>query len=148
MSFSPDGKYLAVGKRLENVINIWDVEKPTEVKILKGHAGGIRALAFSPDGKFLASGSDDATLCLWKVENLEKEKTLKGSGWAIEALAYSPDGKYLAYGGFGTVYLCPTDELEKCKLLNLDKKTVNSLAFGQYRFLASGGDDYLFAYGI
>jgi WD40 repeat protein len=34
--------------------------------ILRGHEGGIRAVAYSPDGRLIASGSDDSTVLVWQ----------------------------------------------------------------------------------
>jgi len=65
---------------------------------LKGHSGGVYALAFSPDGKVLASGSWDDIVQLWDPAIGACLATLKGYSGGVYALAFSPDGKVLASG--------------------------------------------------
>jgi WD40 repeat protein len=66
MTFSPDGKTLAVGCD-DGTITLWDVAKDKEIATLKGHTKEIEALTYSADGKMLASGSADKTIKLWDV---------------------------------------------------------------------------------
>lgn len=65
MSFSPDGRFLALGtcgEREENShckigkIQIWDTDRQELVGVLSGQSDNATSVAFSPDGKLLASG--------------------------------------------------------------------------------------------
>src|SRR6476620_9871020 len=59
VSFSPDGKLLAMG---EDNVHVWDVtgDTPREFAIFKTRVGfGLRSIQFSPDGKLLACGGCD-----------------------------------------------------------------------------------------
>ena len=40
-----------------------------ECNVLRGHTGGIVAMAFSPDGNYLATAGTDRRLCIWNVKN-------------------------------------------------------------------------------
>jgi WD40 repeat protein len=68
------------------------------LRVLKGHAGAITALAFDPSGKILASGSADHTLRLWDPASGRELRTLSGHRDAVEAVAFSRDGRTLASG--------------------------------------------------
>ena len=45
----------------------WHVKSGTEIRMLTGHNGEVKALAFSPDGKQLLSGSKDGTIKTWML---------------------------------------------------------------------------------
>jgi WD40 repeat protein len=68
MSFSPDGKRLALGIQ-DGTIKLWDVVKDKELALLHGHTDRVSCLAFSADGEKLVSGSWDKTIKLSPVRN-------------------------------------------------------------------------------
>ena len=61
---------------------------------LKGHTGGIGALALGLDGK-IYSGSNDKTIRVWSGVDGALLCTLPGNGWRVlwHALAVGPEGK-------------------------------------------------------
>jgi len=67
---------------------------------LRGHIGGIHAVALAPNGKTLASaGVLDSQVRLWDVEARKEQATLQqGTGANVYCVAFSPDGKFLASG--------------------------------------------------
>jgi WD40 repeat protein len=99
VSFSPNGKILAVGSRnRDNVasVQIWETKNWTKVVQLMKHNGAIRSVAFAPDGSLLASGSEDNTIKVWRVGSWQLVTTLKGCGWHIQGVVFSPEGRLLA----------------------------------------------------
>jgi RNA polymerase sigma factor (sigma-70 family) len=71
LSFSPDGKYLAVGGAEHNVY-LLDVGTGAVIRHFEGHYSDLTTLAFAPDGKSLASGSADTTILIWQVDALPR----------------------------------------------------------------------------
>lgn len=87
----------------------------SEIAVLDGHAGGVRAVAFTPDGAVLATGGADAVR-LWKMASrrpfaafglhggrnaptvANRHDSLVNSTLGVLAVAFSPDGRILATG--------------------------------------------------
>ena len=68
VSFSPDGKLLAVGDCFSNTVFVWNVDSQKIIATLVGHADSVNSVSFAPNGKTLASASEDGTVKLWDVE--------------------------------------------------------------------------------
>jgi WD40 repeat protein len=97
LSFSPDGKMLAVG-HVDGAIHLFDLTRGEEVKVKLRHEDMVSCLAFSPDGKTLASGGTDTNLKLWDVGGCrsgDPRRELYRQPSAITALAYAGGGKWL-----------------------------------------------------
>jgi WD40 repeat protein len=99
VSFSPDGKMLAIGY-LEGHLQLWDLGEEKLIRELEGYQGGVLDLAFSPDGKTLAAifGYPDIAIQLWTVPEGERLFSIKGHEWTYEfsQVVFSPDGQTLA----------------------------------------------------
>ena len=66
MTFSSDGRYLAVGGR-DGAILLLQAPSFELAGMLRGHEVSVSALAFAPDDATLASGGFDSTIRLWHV---------------------------------------------------------------------------------
>ncbi len=102
VSFSPDGKTLAVGS-YDGQITLLSVET-NHGRSFQAHAGNISSVAFDASGtRLLTNGTDDNEIRLWEV-NIEPPKLLQRithstfpvstsfNGWAN----LSPDGQWIA----------------------------------------------------
>src|SRR5262249_35957297 len=106
VTFSPDGKTLAVGV-IDDGIHLWDVSGPTPRERLaspKAHKGDLGQLAFAPDGKTLASCGQDGTIRLWDLTSDKPRERAVIQDRArqlisFDCVAFAPDGKSLAAGG-------------------------------------------------
>jgi ankyrin repeat protein/WD40 repeat protein len=97
VTFSPDGKALAVGSgdwlgRPKPVIEIWDLDKKAVVKTLAGHAFDIISLAFSKDGNTLSSADAQGILKLWDLTSGKMLHSMGEEDFHIK-MAVSPDGR-------------------------------------------------------
>ncbi len=105
LSFSPDGKVLAVEGIKPASVRLLDVMTGKEVSRFTGHRNGVLGAAISPDGKTIASVGYDETIRWW---DRASGKELRKATWREPPaylqgtrirLAFSPDGKTLVSAG-------------------------------------------------
>ncbi len=122
--FSPDGKLLAIvfdkdyrqKARIDNKIQLWEVESGNHISTFTGQEEQIKCIAFSPDSKTIACGGSwrDKQIYLWDIET-DTYKSFKDPSWkdkvdrihgVSSTLAFSPNGQTLASGmEQGDIYL-------------------------------------------
>jgi WD40 repeat protein len=112
-AFSPDGRLLAVGNYMNDVV-VWDTRSPERPLIsFASHGEAPKALAFSPDGQTLATGGDDGLVRLWNVRTWRLTLTLSGHQGAVLSIQFSPDGARLYTSDVnGTVRIWRADAVE------------------------------------
>lgn len=144
-TFSPDGKWLAVGGRnTQKQLVLYDAATLEEAaRIDVGHPLVMHSV-FSPDGRSLAIGAG-AALKTWNVERREFEATMRGHSKGIRMIAFSPDGQRVATAGEDGKTIV-WDAARGEQLFSL--KAENNLAFycvafsPDGRLLATGGGDW------
>jgi WD40 repeat protein/serine/threonine protein kinase/tetratricopeptide (TPR) repeat protein len=107
LTFSPDGKHLAVACRtpledrdkMEWLVYVLSVASRAVVCTLRGHANAIWDVAFSPDGKRLVSASADASARVWDVQTGKELVCFRGHNQQVNYATFSPDGKRIASTG-------------------------------------------------
>jgi len=141
MSFSPDGKLLAVGgggnESDNGVVTLWDTKPRTQIKVdIKGHQGVeifVNAVAFSPDNRTLATGATDKTIEVWDISSRPAKlltPPLEGHKVPLTSVAYSPDGKTLASGDeSGTINLWSASPYQLLMTLKPSDDAIASIAF-------------------
>ena len=111
LSFSPDGKYLALASGRdwdsENFeVRILDFAEKTVKHSLKGHSGVVTSVSYSPDGRRIVTTSEDGTVRIWNADTgteLFRLGSLKRGFFLTSQARFSPDGRSLAIweGGLG-----------------------------------------------
>ncbi len=109
LSFSPDGKALALGT-WQGAVKVLDLSTGKELPAPARHKDWVCSVAFSPDGKLLVSagGSEFAParngnktsgeVKLWDVAAAAERGPLTGHADKVMSAAFSPDGAMLATG--------------------------------------------------
>lgn len=99
------GLYLVSGGGLNQdnsaELYIWEVEKGSIARSMKGNVSGLTALAFSPDDKYLACSFLDNSIKIWELDSLKVKQVLIAHTKKINQLLFSADGK--------TLYSCSDD---------------------------------------
>lgn len=101
LSFSPDGKTLAVGGY--RAVTLWDLPTGKATATISHLPGPVQSLAFRPDGAQLAvaGGAPGTTgeVQVFDAKTLAKVgPTLEGHSDVVMSVAWSTDGKWLATG--------------------------------------------------
>jgi WD40 repeat protein len=124
IAFSPDGKLLAVGGGMGEVLRVWDVAAGRLLHRIDGRRTD-HGLTFSPDSKTLAAWCDDRTLRLWDMATGKEQAALRTTRGLC--LAFAPDGKVLAGGGQDGLVLW--DVAARRELRQLPSRRAWALAF-------------------
>jgi len=83
-------QYLILTASSDKTAKLWDI-KGNEIKVLKGHTGGVRSAKFSPDKKYILTTSEDNTLRLWNL-NGNMLKVLNVHSQPVNYAEFSFDG--------------------------------------------------------
>ncbi len=122
LAFSSDDHKLAI-TGLDGFLGLLDIEKlnsprDNPLRVLRGHALPVHALAYASDGKTLYSGSYDGSLRIWSVESAGSAPARWGP-----TLCFSRDGKTYAVSnasrGLDIVSLDGTHSRQSVSLLPL-----------------------------
>lgn len=102
LAFSPNGRFLAVGKQ-DRTLYLYDLQR--QERIVTHHEledlGSLPCLAFSPDGSKLIAGGHSGLIRVWDVEEnglLLQSLNFEQHHKEISSLCISADGKHVLSG--------------------------------------------------
>lgn len=129
VTFSPDGKNLLSVER-NGLIHVWNVERSTKARVLRGHKFGVYGAVWSPDGRRIATVGHDKTLRIWNARDLHASPIVFEYSAPFFSVAWSPDGKRVVTAAEDrTVGIWTVDSQEKPILLRGHEETVQGVAW-------------------
>lgn len=99
MAISPDGRLIAAGTALGNLL-LFDKQTAQLQWKADAHTADITSVIFTPDGKCIVTGSKDNTTKLWDAADGQIIEEFDEDGIEINAIAVSSDGRFLVSGGY------------------------------------------------
>lgn len=93
VTFSPDGKRIAVADSGSGVIHLLDATTGADSLRFPGHRSGIWTTSVSPNGKSVITTGYDKTLRLWDTTTGRELRRLKTKGWPTAI--FTPDNQIL-----------------------------------------------------
>jgi len=93
--FSPNGQYLAVGRRSENVVELWNLEDGESTHRFPYPLDNISSLHFSPTSDCLMAASEGSRhKCLWTLDTQEMTSFDLDAGFPL-AIIHLPNANRL-----------------------------------------------------
>jgi WD40 repeat protein len=77
VTFSPDGRSLAVCGGENSPLGLWEAATAQPIRTFVGHSCSITSLRFSSDGRMLATGIADSSILLWDLTGRMKQGRLQ-----------------------------------------------------------------------
>jgi WD40 repeat protein len=114
-AFSPEGRALAVGC-MDGTVRLLEAGTWRELRRIKAHPNGVKAVAWGPDGRVLATGGSLAVR-LWDSSTGAELRSHFPGGFDPGAnlafgLAFHPDGRTLLFSGEDGILRRWTDALD------------------------------------
>ena len=125
MSFSPDGKKVAIGASFTKKIRIWNTEIGSFFDIpLSDKKIDVDVLIFSSDGKKLVSGTKEGKVQMSNVETGVVLTLFTEQNSEIEALSFSSNGALLAVASRKRIHIMSTNKMECLKEVSNGAKSL------------------------
>jgi Tol biopolymer transport system component len=142
VTFSPDGKTLAVGGSLRRV-HLFDAQTGELLRSFGNHPDNVWTVAWSPDGKFLCSGGRaDLTLHVWDPKTGDELKPFEGHQGGITRIKFFRDGKRLIMSGGSwdpTIRVWDVERREQTLALTGHSNLIDAMDFAPHGRLAVSG---------
>jgi WD40 repeat protein len=107
VTFSPDGKLVAVGARrnADGQIHLWDMSSKHRILSAQNQNGSVWGITFSSDSQKIAAYYQNDGIRIWNVQDGTVDKIIPClANKTDQCLAFSPDGTRLAIGEHTNLY--------------------------------------------
>ncbi|RIK35421.1 MAG: hypothetical protein DCC55_30365 [Chloroflexi bacterium] len=141
VTFSPDGRWLAIGCD-KGYLWLCDVQQMTLHVALDGHRGTVYAVTFTRDSRWLVSSGGDGAIQMWSVPDGALVRSVTAHQQQAHGLAVSPNDAVIASGSHDqTIRLWDLITGGHLHTLSGHTGAVLSLSFVDERTLISGSQD-------
>ena len=141
LSFSSDGRFMASASQDDEII-FWNMVDFRQIKRIKKHGHGVRAVAVSPKGDILYIAFPNS---IYEYETSKWVNTAIFEGYdnGIYSIAINSSGEKIAAGSkLGDIYITDINKQEIVKTIKAGRQVIISLDFaGSKNILASGSYD-------
>ena len=141
LSFSKDGRFMASASQDDEII-FWDMVDFRQIKRIKKHGHGVRAVAVSPKGDMLYIAFPNS-IYEYETSKWVNTSIFEGYDNGIYSIAINSSGEKIAAGSkLGDIYITDINKQEIVKTIKAGRQVIISLDFaGSKNILASGSYD-------
>jgi WD40 repeat protein len=127
---------------LDGTVRVWDLAAGKELRVLRGHAGFVLAVAFHPGGLLVSAGAD-GVVRVWEPARDAPLKELEGHRGPVRALAVTQGGRFLVSGGADGARVWEFGSWKASRTLEMGGMAACGLAIGVggRDIVATGGDN-------
>ena len=137
LSYSPDGKELAVASRLG--VWLYNTEQNTEVVLLKDRDDQVFSVSYSPDGNILAAG-DHHYIYLYDTKTKNLKYKFPRQFWIISSLIFQ-NNKILISGSARGIHFLDITTFEYKRILSTENTRHNMMVSPDGNILAASRAD-------
>lgn len=143
VSFSQDNQFIAIANDDGARIYQFSGNSWKEIRLLKGHYGGVLRVSFSLVEPIVATAGSDGTVRLWNLAG-KQLALMKGHAGPIYRVKFSPDGKTIATAGHDrTVRLWNLSGQQLAVMRSYQSKAYGISFSPNGKHLVSAGTDYV-----
>jgi WD40 repeat protein/tetratricopeptide (TPR) repeat protein len=118
-AFQSSGKYLATAGS-DGVIRLWSVRSGKEVRKLRGHTKGVKAVTFLGDNLSLVSGSFDGSIRVWDLRRKPQPAERSFRADDDTGIRFSGDGRYLAEMGTKQIKILDASDCRELRTIPME----------------------------